>query len=198
MKYKNIQIWKCKNVKNNICLYRIILFVLNIYILVIRRKPMYEVTFSTNGGGNVSSQSVEEGSFVTAPTETIAKIGYNFTGWNYDFSEPITKKLIINAKYELINYTITFKNYDGSVISEKIDYHYGDNVEVPSEVPTKPNDNIYQYIFEGWHDEILSVNEDKVYTAIYLREYITYTIIYHNTKTAINNNKKGFFLVFDS
>lgn len=46
-------------------------------------------------------------------------------------------------------YTITFKNYDGSIISQKTDYHYGDSVVVPSETPSRPSDNVYTYTFVG-------------------------------------------------
>ena len=70
-----------------------------VYTVVLRRKPMYTVVFNTNGGTAVQSQSVEEGNYVIAPTETIEKHGYTFTGWDYDFSEPITGNITITASW---------------------------------------------------------------------------------------------------
>lgn len=40
------------------------------YTLTLRRRPIYTVTFNTNGGTAVEKQQVEEGGFATAPTTT--------------------------------------------------------------------------------------------------------------------------------
>ena len=69
-----------------------------VYKVVIRRIPVYEVTFYTAGAIAVESQFVEEGSFATMP-EAPVKIGYDFAGWNYDFNTPITEDITITAKY---------------------------------------------------------------------------------------------------
>ncbi len=71
-----------------------------IYTVVIRRKPMYKVSFETNGGSFIENQYVEEDDFVNMPTIEPTKAGYNFTGWDYDFDSAITKNTIINANWE--------------------------------------------------------------------------------------------------
>ncbi|MBR2903196.1 MAG: InlB B-repeat-containing protein, partial [Clostridia bacterium] len=68
-----------------------------LYTVTIRRRPKYTVTFNTAGGTSVSSQTVEEDDFATVPTTT--KTGYIFTGWNYDFTQPITSNTTITASW---------------------------------------------------------------------------------------------------
>ena len=67
------------------------------YTVTVRRRPMYDVTFNTDGGTSVQKQVVEEDSFAIEPT-TI-KTGYTFTGWDFDFSNPITSNTTITASW---------------------------------------------------------------------------------------------------
>ena len=67
------------------------------YSVTIRRRPMYRVSFNTAGGTSIDPQTVEEGFTATAPTETVKKLGYTFNGWDYDFNNPITKNVMVNA-----------------------------------------------------------------------------------------------------
>ena len=68
-----------------------------VYKVTVRRRPMYEVTFDTNGGTSVQSQTVEEDSLATAPETT--RTGYTFVDWNYDFTTPITKDTLVKASW---------------------------------------------------------------------------------------------------
>ena len=68
------------------------------YTATIRRRPMYSVNFVTNGGTAVATQTIEEDFWATEPTQ--AKDGYTFTGWDYDFTKPITKNTTINASWK--------------------------------------------------------------------------------------------------
>lgn len=64
-------------------------------------------------------------------------------------------------------YTVTFEDYDGSIISTKTDYHYGDKIEIPDD-PTRESDGIYSYKFSGWDPEISeTVKENVEYVATY-------------------------------
>lgn len=73
--------------------------VTNVYEVTIRRRVMYEVTFDTKGGKAVDAQMVEEDGLAT--TAETSKIGHDFTGWDYDFSTPITQNTKITAKYTI-------------------------------------------------------------------------------------------------
>ena len=48
-----------------------------------------------------------------------------------------------------VEYTVTYQDYDGTEISSKSDYHYGDTVTVPAD-PTRAPDATYTYTFAGW------------------------------------------------
>ena len=65
------------------------------YTVTVRRRPIYNVSFDSNGGTAVQSQQVEEDSFATEPTTR--RTGYTFVRWNYDFSQAITKRTEIKA-----------------------------------------------------------------------------------------------------
>ncbi|MBR2336868.1 MAG: leucine-rich repeat domain-containing protein [Clostridia bacterium] len=68
------------------------------YVVTIRRRPIYTVSFNVSGGSSVSSQQIEEDSLATEPTTT--RTGYTFTGWDYDFSTPIVNNLTISANWK--------------------------------------------------------------------------------------------------
>jgi len=70
----------------------------------------YTVTFSSNGGSTVQSQTVNPGSTITRP-ENPTRDGYNFSGWYttasgtslFDINWPITENRIVYAKWTCNN-----------------------------------------------------------------------------------------------
>ena len=77
----------------------------------------YTVTFVTNGGNTVASQTVAAGGKATAPT-TPTKDGYTFVGWYsdsglenaYDFNTVVTGDITLYAKWEevqIVSYSVT-------------------------------------------------------------------------------------------
>ncbi|MBP3896015.1 MAG: InlB B-repeat-containing protein [Mogibacterium sp.] len=57
----------------------------------------FEVTFTDGNGNNLSVQEIEKGKSATAPDDP-TRPGYDFAGWDKDFSK-ITAKTVINAKW---------------------------------------------------------------------------------------------------
>ena len=108
----------------------------------------YTVTFDTNGGSKVNSQTVPYGE--TAKTPAIpAKTGYTFAGWylegeKFNFNTPVTKDMTLTARWTANQYTITFDTDGGSAI-EPITQDYGTAITAP-EAPTKTG-----YTFAGWN-----------------------------------------------
>lgn len=64
-------------------------------------KANYTVTFIDYDGTVLKTETVEEGNSATAP-ENPTREGYNFIGWDTDFSN-ITSNLTVSAQYEEIN-----------------------------------------------------------------------------------------------
>ena len=81
-----------------------------IYEVTIRRKPMYTVTFDTNGGSSVVSQTIEEGSRATEPNAPTRQ-GYDFVVWNYDFTTPITSDVTIESSWSACDDTLYTVEY---------------------------------------------------------------------------------------
>lgn len=80
-----------------------------LYTMQIRRRPIYTVSFNTNGGTNITAQNIEEDGLATAPAEP-TKTAYTFMGWNFDFGTPITANTTVNATYTPVVYNITYTN----------------------------------------------------------------------------------------
>ena len=62
------------------------------------------------------------------------------------------------------SYTITFKNWDGSVL-QTITVPEGETPEYTGATPTRPADDLYEYKFSGWSKSISEAYSDITYTA---------------------------------
>ena len=143
----------------------------------------YTVIFQNYDGAELSSTTYHYGDEVVVP-ETPSKPAdntytYEFAGWDNEViacAGNVTYTAIYDSVY--IEYTVIFKNYDGSELS-KATYHYGDEVTAP-ETPSKPADNTYTYEFAGWDNEVVACAGDATYTATYNSVYIEYTVVFNN------------------
>lgn len=85
----------------------------------------YTVSFDTDGGTSIQSQSIPQGGFVDSP-ENPTKEGFDFIGWyvgeeKFDFTSPITQNLTLTAKWLEIpkEFTVRFETVEGKLISER-------------------------------------------------------------------------------
>ena len=118
----------------------------------------YTVTFKDHDGKVLGTQKVEEGKGATAPANP-TRTHYTFTGWDKSFNK-ITADLVVTATYKINEYTVTFKDYNGTVLkTEKVES--GKAATAPAN-PTREH-----YNFAGWDKTFSSVTSDLIVTAKY-------------------------------
>lgn len=110
----------------------------------------YTVTFQSEGGSEVASQ-IRANTPADQPADP-TKEGYTFIGWyngesEWDFETPVTTGLILTAKWQVNQYTITFDTAGGSEVPS-ITQDYGTAITPPA-APTRTG-----YTFAGWDREI--------------------------------------------
>ena len=158
----------------------------------IEKYKEYTVTFKNEDGSVITSKAYHYGETVDVPENSTKPedetYTYEFAGWTPEVEETVTANAEYMATYteKYKEYTVTFKNEDGSVIASKI-YHYGETVEVP-ENPTKPEDETYTYEFAGWDKEITTVKGNTEYTATYINRYKEYTVVFKQDNGNIINS----------
>ena len=149
---------------------------LGLYTVVIRRRPMYSVSFNVNGGTSVSSQTIEEDYLATEPTTE--RKGYTFDKWDYDFSKPIIKDTSITASWNIITYNVYYDlNVPSDSISQDVDNSMNVTTYTVEDVITFQTPSRKGYRFTGWDKNIKKGTiGDVTVTASW--EVIEYDIVY--------------------
>ena len=132
-------------------------------------KNLYSVKY--NGYDNLNT-SVYEGETIVKPTDPI-KNGYTFDGWYlnnelFDFNSKVNENISLNAKFNLVNYSITYELEDGT-FKDSVQTSY--NVENYNELNVPSKDGyIFLYFVDAKGDIVESLEnrfEDLYLTAIY-------------------------------
>lgn len=77
-------------------------------------------------------------------------------------------------------YTITWQNYDGTVLETDTNVVVGTMPVYDGDEPVRPEDVQNTYAFEGWTPEIVPAEADAVYTAVFTPTPKMYTITWLN------------------
>ena len=149
---------------------------LGLYTVVIRRRPMYNVSFNVNGGTSVSSQTIEEDYLAIEPTTE--RKGYTFDKWDYDFSKPIIKDTTITASWNIITYNVYYDfNVPSDSISQDVDNSMNVTTYTVEDAITFQTPSRKGYRFTGWDKNIeKGTIGDVTVTASW--EVIVYDIVY--------------------
>ena len=131
------------------------------------QPEMHTVTFKDWDGTVLKTQEVQHGGDAEAPADP-TRVGYTFTGWDKAFTS-ITADLVVTARYEINTYTVTFKDWNGTVLKTQ-EVQYGGDAEAPAD-PTRVG-----YTFTGWDKAFTNIMADLVVTAQY--EINTYTVTF--------------------
>ena len=146
-------------------------------------KDTYTITWKNYDGTILEiDNNVELGSMPTYDgeepiKESDGRYNYTFAGWTPDI-EPVTKDATYTATFssEEITYTVTWENYDGTILEVDNNVPYGTTPTYDGATPIKESDNLYKYYFAGWTPDIEPVTKDATYTATFSSEEITYTV----------------------
>jgi uncharacterized repeat protein (TIGR02543 family) len=116
----------------------------------------YTVTFVDYNGSVIGTDGVLYGGAAVAP-EVPDREGYTFTGWDTPF-DFVTADITVTALYQINTYTVTFVNYDGTVLStQTVDWN---TAATAPEAPEREG-----YTFTGWDADFSAVKEDMTVTA---------------------------------
>ncbi len=144
-------------------------------------KKSYTITWM-NDDAVLKTETLEYGSMPSYDGETPTRIDpngkytYTFSGWS-----PEIKSLIGDITYSaqfksnVNQYTVTWKNYDGSILkTEKVDH--GTVPYYTGTTPSKPKDKQYTYTFNGWDKVPDEVTSDIEFTAQFRKTVNQYTV----------------------
>ena len=105
----------------------------------------------------VTDPTYEEGGYTTY---TCPACGYSY----------------IDNKTDPLFITITWENYDGTILEVDNNVPYGTMPSYDGEIPTKESDSNYDYLFAGWTPNVVKATKPATYVATFSSEEITYTI----------------------
>ena len=180
------------------------------YYLVVE-KPVartWTVTF-LNDGDTYDTVEVEDGQVCALP-EAPTKEHYTFAGWYpynigalqpYDFTQPITADVTVEAHYTADTYTVSFDTAGGSVLPAIPDQSvaYNEKATDPNVTPVKVGYE-FQYWSEDGSTEFDFVNtaiiSNTTLTAIY--DAIDYTITYMYGESALSGLTPATYTIQDA
>src|SRR5690606_17179435 len=93
--------------------------------------------------------------------------GYTFAGWDVAFTN-VTADLVVTAQYSINQYTVTFVDWNGTLLDSQTVNH-GGAATAPAD-PTREG-----YTFAGWDVAFTNVTADLVVTAQYSINQYTVT-----------------------
>ena len=148
----------------------------------------YTVKFDSNGGdGRMEDQGRTYDDKAPLTTNTFTFEGKTFNGWNTaddgsgthfkdgevnNLSSTEGDTVTLYAQWTIDTFTVTWKDYDGTVLETDSDVAYGSTPSYDGETPKRDNAGNIKYTFAGWTPEIDTVKGAATYTATYSEEEI--------------------------
>ena len=126
-------------------------------------------------------ESVAKGSMPAfggvTPTRKQDKYKYTFTGWSPELKS-VTENQEYVAQYDSHEetYTITWKNYDGTVLSVDNNVQYGTTPSYDKLYPTRDKDAAFSYEFNGWNPSVSPVVGNQTYVATFTKTNNRYLV----------------------
>jgi hypothetical protein len=160
-------------------------------------KNKYIISFNSNGGSSLDSETVEYGNKVDMPLDPKLE-GMNFLGWYtdkelekpYDFSSAVTSSFTLYAKYvatPIVKYNVEFVFNNGNE-NRIININEGNKVAEPQS-PIKESTIDKNYTFDAWttdpelknvYDFNLEVNSNITLYARFKESIRSYNVQFKN------------------
>jgi uncharacterized repeat protein (TIGR02543 family) len=128
----------------------------------------HAISFDSQGGSAVGGVTVNYGSLLAAPAGPV-RTGYTFSGWYREMgcvnawnfaTDVVTSNTALYAKWTINSYTVTFKDWDESVLkTQTVEYH--------ADAAPPANPGRAGYTFTGWTGNYTHVAADTTVTAGY-------------------------------
>ena len=122
-----------------------------------------------------SSSSSEDSAFITS----------SISSSNSSVSESSSSTSIAPKTY-----TVTWKNYDGSILEVDENVIQGDTPTFNGLEPTRAATAQYNYVFNGWSPVVTPVNGNTEYTATFKEETRKYTVTWKNYDGSILDSEE--------
>lgn len=103
-----------------------------------------------------------------------------------DYVFALADGLLVEAPEEPEGFTVTWLNYDGSVLELDENVQAGEMPSYDGATPEKAPVDKYVYIFDGWTPEISAVTNHVIYTAVYTESILSnpyYTVTASESST---------------
>ena len=118
----------------------------------------YTVRFVDWDGELLKNEQVAKGKDATPPEDPV-RTGYNFTGWDKDYTN-VQSDLTITAQYKIKTFTVRFLDWNDTELKVET-VEYGKSATAP-EAPTRDG-----YTFKGWDTEFDNVKSNLDVKAVY-------------------------------
>ena len=136
--------------------------------VVVTVTDLYSVTYKDEGGNVLFEGFLPYDAELAPYVSGIDKVGYDLVWVNED-GEELTHMpgadTVLYAKYVPHEYTVTFKNFDGTVLYTGI-FAHDTVIKYNGETPVRGSSNTTYYTFKGWKDENGNVYEGELPVAV--------------------------------
>ena len=146
------------------------------YIYAIYEINYYNVKFIDWDSTVLSEQQVAY-NYAAAKPSNPQREGYSFIGWDKEF-EHVKEDMIITAQYQILQFSVRFSNWDGSLLQSLL-VDYGAIPVYTGETPQRDGGDMYIYTFIGWSPEIIpAYHDDMTYYAQYEQKLKVFTVTF--------------------
>lgn len=113
----------------------------------------FKISFDLNDGSDIRLEKARNGDIISEP-DLPQRNGYTFVAWyidgeenEFDFSEPVFKSVKLIAKWNLIEYSVIFKDDDNIIDTQKYTIE-----DTPYSITLTPETKAGK-IFAGWYSD---------------------------------------------